>query len=136
MVALKSKFYVIFFLYDARITFYNKMKIEYSIFNIEYWAADTQNEFWLCLHYVSGMIYRKACTHFARCIEQQICQLTKLNYWAFVWYKYWAVHLKKCKVTNTNSYTLLQKFNVLPCKKTVLYNFNFLIRVAKILLVL
>ena len=35
MVALKSKFYVINFLYDPRITFYNKMKIEYSIFNIE-----------------------------------------------------------------------------------------------------
>ena len=28
------------FLYDDRLTFYNKMKIEYSIFNIEYWAAD------------------------------------------------------------------------------------------------
>ena len=27
-------------MYDARITFYNKMKIEYSIFNIEYWADD------------------------------------------------------------------------------------------------
>ena len=40
MVTLNSKCYVIKILYDHRIAFYNKMKIEYLIFNIEYWAAE------------------------------------------------------------------------------------------------